>query len=107
MIGRFLGSEVPATGFSLGFERLVDLVALAEDSEPDAAALLYDADVAPAALAALKTELIATGVRTRLEKRPRNQKGLLDQLAAAGFTRFAVVTAATTSVADLEFRALG
>ena len=26
MIGRFLGSEVPATGFSLGFERLVELV---------------------------------------------------------------------------------
>ena len=26
MIGRFLGTDVPATGFSLGFERLVDLV---------------------------------------------------------------------------------
>ena len=28
MIGRFLGSDVPAAGFSLGFERLVDLVEL-------------------------------------------------------------------------------
>ncbi len=27
MIGRFLGQDVPAVGFSLGFERLVDLVA--------------------------------------------------------------------------------
>ena len=26
MIGRFLGQDVPAVGFSLGFERLVDLV---------------------------------------------------------------------------------
>ncbi|MDF1903862.1 ATP phosphoribosyltransferase regulatory subunit, partial [Mycolicibacterium smegmatis] len=26
MIGRFLGTDMPATGFSLGFERLVDLL---------------------------------------------------------------------------------
>ncbi|KAG4074742.1 hypothetical protein HA402_007018 [Bradysia odoriphaga] len=34
MIGRFLGQQVPAVGFSLGFERLVDLVA----DEADASA---------------------------------------------------------------------
>ena len=33
MIGRFLGQEVPAVGFSLGFERLVDLVAESADGD--------------------------------------------------------------------------
>ncbi len=45
MIGRFLGQDVPAVGFSLGFERLVDLVTLPESAESDAVVLLYDKDV--------------------------------------------------------------
>ncbi|WP_213813729.1 histidine--tRNA ligase [Glaciihabitans sp. dw_435] len=106
MIGRFLGSEVPATGFSLGFERLVDLVELEEDAEADAAALLYDAGVAPEALAALKTALIARGTRVRLARRAKNTKVQLDGLLAEGFTRYAVVTGAVTSVDDLEMRSL-
>ena len=43
MIGRFLGQDVPAAGFSLGFERLVDLVNLPETARGDAVVLLYDA----------------------------------------------------------------
>ncbi len=50
MIGRFLGSEVPATGFSLGFERLVDLVEPAEGESAASVALVYDADVPLATL---------------------------------------------------------
>src|SRR5690606_40123056 len=38
MIGRFLGTDVPATGFSLGFERLVDLVELPEDDAAESIA---------------------------------------------------------------------
>lgn len=47
MIGRFLGQDVPAVGFSLGFERLVDLVTLPESAESDAVVLVYDKDVDP------------------------------------------------------------
>ncbi len=107
MIGRFLGTEVPATGFSLGFERLIDLVELpADDGEGDAA-LLYDRDVAPADLLALKTTLVAEGARVRLVKRPKNMKTALDQLAADGFARFATVSASMAADASaLEWRAL-
>src|SRR5690606_26219388 len=42
MIGRFLGTDVPACGFSLGFERLVDLVDLADAQAQDAVALVHD-----------------------------------------------------------------
>ena len=105
MIGRFLGTDVPAVGFSLGFERLVDLVALPGDATVDAAALVHDANVPPAALVALQSALIAQGKRVRLERRPKNIEPLLAQLAASGFGQYAVVNAGST-IGDLEFRPL-
>jgi len=107
MIGRFLGSDVPAAGFSLGFERLVDLVTLPEDQTANAVALVYDADVAPPQLAVLKSELIASGVRTTLVRRPKNTTALLEQLAASGYPRFAFVSATTVSSRELEIRNIG
>jgi histidyl-tRNA synthetase len=103
MIGRFLGSDVPAAGFSLGFERLVDLVALPEEERGDAVALVHDG-VSPDALVALQARLIAEGRRVRIERRPRNMAPLLAQLAASGFTQYASVTANTT---ELEFKPIG
>jgi histidyl-tRNA synthetase len=104
MIGRFLGTEVPATGFSLGFERLVELVDIpAEESE--AIALVHDADVDLAQLLTLKAELIATGSRVRLVARPKNVKSTLDALGADGFTSFSFVDRSTT-LASLSLRSL-
>ena len=60
MIGRFLGADVPAAGFSIGFERIVDLVELPRPAQSDDVALLFDADVDPAVLVRLKTELLAS-----------------------------------------------
>src|SRR5690554_2659264 len=105
MIGRFLGTDVPATGFSLGFERLVDLVELPKDDAAESVALVHDRDADPAALVALKTALIADGRRVRLEPRVKNLRLLLDQLAASGFTRFATVTDVSTP-ATLELKPL-
>ena len=107
MIGRFLGTDMPATGFSLGFERIIDLVDLGTDDEADASALLYDVDADLAAVMALQAHLIAEGGRVRLLKRPKNMKAALEQLATEGFTRFAVVTAAQTPDATtLDWRRL-
>ncbi|GAA1685442.1 histidine--tRNA ligase [Microcella alkalica] len=107
MIGRFLGSEVPATGFSLGFERLIDLVELPDGDGDGDAALVYDRDVAAADLMALKKMLVAEGARVRLVKRPKNMKTALDQLASDGFARFATVSASTGPDASaLDWRTL-
>ncbi|WIE53929.1 histidine--tRNA ligase [Curtobacterium sp. MCBD17_003] len=105
MIGRFLGQDVPAVGFSLGFERLVDLVTLPEDATADAVVLVHDRDVPPARLAALKQEVLAGHARVRLERRTKNMKNLLAGLAAAGFTAFATVDTDST-LEDLAFRPL-
>jgi histidyl-tRNA synthetase len=105
MIGRFLGQDVPATGFSLGFERLVDLVALPAVDGVEAIALLHDTDVPLTSLLTLKSELIATGARVRLQQRPKNTKAALESLAADGFTSFAFVDSATT-LASISLRPL-
>jgi histidyl-tRNA synthetase len=106
MIGRFLGTEVPAVGFSLGFERLVDLIESDGAGTADAVALVYDADVSAARLGSLKQQLIEGGARVRLEKRTKNTKPLLDALAASGFTRFAFVSSSTEELTEADFRPL-
>ena len=104
MIGRFLGTDVPAAGFSLGFERIVDLVQLDGDEGTDAVALVHDAEVDPAALLREQARLVAAGKRVRLERRPKNIKPLLEQLEASGFSSYAFVTA---DGGVGEFKALG
>src|SRR5690625_2514466 len=74
MVGRFLGTDVPAVGFSIGFERIIDLIDLAEDTGAGSVALVYDRDVPPERLLALKRALIGDGRRVRLEKRQKNMK---------------------------------
>ncbi|MBC9926056.1 MULTISPECIES: histidine--tRNA ligase [unclassified Leucobacter] len=104
MIGRFLGEDVPAAGFSIGFERVVDLIDVPGEIGPESIALVYDADAAPADLAAIKRELVSRGHRVRLEKRQKNMKTLLARIRDAGFTRFASVRAGVSDAAALELR---
>ena len=88
MIGRFLGREVPAVGFSIGFERIIELLP-DRASGTVATALLHDADVPASALLAAKREVQEEGGRVRLERARKNRRAQLDALAADGFTRFA------------------
>jgi histidyl-tRNA synthetase len=112
MIGRFLGSDVPACGFSIGFERIVDLLPADEASAENAVVLVHDGDADLARLVVLKTALVADGLRVRLEKRTKNLKALLERAAEAGFGRFAFVTAGILAsepldAGTLEFKPLG
>ncbi|GAA1056634.1 histidine--tRNA ligase [Agromyces luteolus] len=107
MIGRFLGHEVPACGFSIGFERIVDLLAVRDEGRPRSVVLVHDRDLEPAALLALKHELVASGMRVRFERRAKNLRGLLDRVTADGFDAWAPVGAETTDAASLAFRDLG
>ena len=93
MIGRFLGSEVPATGFSLGFERLVELVEVTDAVAGQDGTPLAD-------LLAAQRSLVARGMRVRLLARPKNLKPALEALKADGFTAF------TTDLSTLELRDL-
>ncbi|MGP3536280.1 histidine--tRNA ligase [Microbacterium sp. RD1] len=105
MIGRFLGTDVPAVGFSIGFERIADLVAGREDAASAAIVLVHDRDMPVAELVAIKAALVASGTRVRLEQRTKNLKALLERAAADGYTSFATVSAGADAAA-LEVRPL-
>jgi len=104
MIGRFLGQDVPAVGFSIGFERIVDLLDAAADAGSRAVVLVHDRDVPAHELLALKARLVAEGARVRLETRTKNLKALLERAAADGYTSFATVSAGSS--AELELKPL-
>ncbi|BDV31093.1 histidine--tRNA ligase [Microbacterium terricola] len=105
MIGRFLGQDVPAVGFSIGFERIVDLIADGDAAAASAIVLVHDRDVPLGELLAIKAGLLADGARVRLEQRTKNLKALLERSAADGYTSFATVTAGA-ALADLEIKPL-
>lgn len=106
MIGRFSGTDVPACGFSIGFERVVDLCVLPDDDDPDAVVLVYEPSIADSALLAVKAELVAQGHRVRVERRVKNLKSLLERLRESGFDVFAFVDSTTASARDLQFKSL-
>jgi histidyl-tRNA synthetase len=106
MIGRFLGSDVPACGFSIGFERIIDLLAPDAALGSDATLLIHEKNADPAALVALKAQLAASGTRVRLAGRTKNVRALLERAGADGFARYAFVPLDATDAAALEFRRL-
>jgi histidyl-tRNA synthetase len=104
MVGRWLGSEVPAVGISLGFERIIDLVA-SEASGTSFQVLIYERQDLTLALE-LQSQLATRGVATRIEQRPKNLKSLLSDMELAGASQFALVNSAITEIDSLEFKPL-
>jgi len=104
MVGRWLGTDVPAVGISIGFERVVELV---EGEAPASGVVLVLEDGSLECIKkslAFQKELIAKGSLVRLEVRPKKLNILLDSLQSAGFSEFALVNSNTTV---LELRAIG
>jgi len=104
MVGRWLGTDVPAVGISIGFERVVELV---EGEAPASGVVLVLEDGSLECIKkglSFQKELIAKGSLVRLEVRPKKLNILLDSLQSAGFSEFALVNSNTTV---LELRAIG
>lgn len=84
MIGRFRGQDLPACGFSIGFERIVDHLELTADSSRSVA--LVHPDGAPLGdLVRRQKELVADGLRVALVKEVKRMGPLLDRLVAEGY----------------------
>jgi histidyl-tRNA synthetase len=104
MVGKWLGTDVPAVGISIGFERVVDLVAT---SAPTNGVLLVLEDSSVECIknaVRFQKELIAQGKSVRLELKPKKLNILLDRMLEAGFSQFALVASDT---AELSFKAIG
>jgi len=90
MIGRFAGVDVPACGFSVGFERIVDLVELDRlGVGPRLLALVADPATPAGVVVAWQRALIAEGAEVRVLRRPRNLARALDALGADGVGEWA------------------
>jgi histidyl-tRNA synthetase len=107
LIGRSLGQDVPACGFSIGFERIVDL--LSREVARDAVAVLVEADVPVADAVAVAREMRASGTGQVVETVRRSGKlgAQLKRLEAAGFTGFVLVGLEDGAIVRGELRALG
>jgi histidyl-tRNA synthetase len=99
MIGRFLGQDVPACGFSLGFDRILELLGDTEASEdPMRLALIYPADADPHEVVARQVELIGRGYKVALTQEARNMRRVFEDLRSAGYQRFQTLAAAPDDV---------
>ena len=106
MIGRFLGTDVPAFGLSLGFERLIDVLPVDSTGHPDRVAVLYDKENPGEHLVTLKIQLVDTGHTVRLVPKSKNLRPVYEQLVADGFSRVAEVTPEVSDSASLAWRDL-
>ncbi len=84
LIGRSLGKDIPACGFSIGFERIVDLLERKPRSE--AIAVLYDTDVTVSRALATARGLRADGRRVAIIGRSGKFGAQLARLESWGFT---------------------
>ena len=108
LIGRSLGNDVPACGFSIGFERIVDL--LVRRPSRDAVAVLIEADVPLAdALEVARDLRERSGPGRVVETIRRSGKfgAQLKRLEAAGFSGFVHVQVEDGVTVPGEARTLG
>jgi histidyl-tRNA synthetase len=108
MIGRFAGTDVPGCGFSIGFERIVDLVDPARfRPERRQVALIFDDGIDPGYLVAAQRRLIDDGAGVRLVRRTRNLGHLLTSLEAEGFDAWAALGPGEVATQAPELQPLG
>ena len=108
LIGRSLGYDVPACGFSIGFERIVDL--LSREVARDAVAVLVEADVPVADALAVARQMrgdSGTGRVVETVRRSGKFGAQLKRLGAAGFTGFVLIRSEDGAIVRGEPRALG
>ncbi|MGA4792229.1 histidine--tRNA ligase [Nocardia sp. AB354] len=104
LIGRTLGKDVPACGFSIGFERIIGLVG-SRDSR-DALAVLYDADVSVADALAVARDIRSAGRRVEVIPRSGKLGAQLKRLESADFGSFVGVRKESGATVRDDERAL-
>lgn len=93
MIGKFLGQSVPAVGFSIGFERICDILLTTGYKIPDAKekfALLYD-DTVPFTKVMAKANELRSDYNVSIIRRHKKTGQQLNNLEQNGFTKFAAL----------------
>lgn len=106
MIGRFLGENVAAFGFSLGFERLLDVVGELPGRVEPTRAVIYHPTTPVAKLVALKVALVSAGHRVTLVAARKNRKALYTELSQQGVVEVVEVESEIPDMSGLTWRPL-
>ncbi len=84
MVGRFSGRDLPACGFSIGFERIADHLRVEADRSRTVA-LVHSPDVPAGELVRRQREMAAEGYRVALVRQAKRMQPLLDKLVEEGY----------------------
>ena len=103
MVGKWSGSDAPAVGISLGIERIIELAKLPKE-QASSLVLMLDSEALTGQALRIQSELIAQGVRCRIELSQKNFKVQMASLIKQGFEKFAQLDPDITSASDLDVR---
>ena len=92
MIGRFSNKNVPACGFSLGFERILELLPVQIEKCPMRLALFYEESIESGVILRNQITLVNHGYEVRAIRRPRKLGKSIEALASEGFGSFIELT---------------
>ncbi len=96
MVARFTGRDTPATGFSIGFERVIGILmerGSSHEGGGDRIALVFDEGMNLAPVLALARDLREQGHPVLLETRAKRMGRQLQELETRGFRRIGVMGA--------------
>jgi len=104
MIGNFIGEKIPAVGFSIGFERLVNQLVEEKFKVPsrEKAVLLYEASGKYIDVMKKADEIREQGYTVSVFEKAKKLGKQLNQLSQSGFTKFAVYSEEGTELKDLS-----
>jgi histidyl-tRNA synthetase len=97
MVGKFIGRDVPATGFSIGFERVISILlerGPGTEADVERVALVFDeTDEALGPVLALARDLREQGKQVLLEVRGKRLGKQLQDLETRGYRKIGVLGA--------------
>lgn len=88
MISRFLSTDRAGVGFSIGFERILEMISAPNTSERPKVAIVYDETCPTSVLLSAQSHLVGEGATARIVRRQRNMAALLSSLADDEFTEW-------------------
>lgn len=104
MIGQFIGQDIPAVGFSIGFERLVNKLIDDSFTLPDInkLALFYEESDNFINVMQSADDLRAKGYSVTINLKPKKLNKVLEQLLKSGFTKFSIYNKENCEIKELN-----
>ncbi len=104
MIGQFIGQDIPAVGFSIGFERLVNKLIDDNFTVPDInkLAMFYEENDDFTEVLKSADDLRVEGYSVTINLKPKKLNKVLEQLSKSGFTKFCIYEKENCNIKELN-----